>query len=60
MADKLNQVVCLDLKEHIHNKTGILHMTDSATRYSEAYSAFSKQQDGTKHLPNVHTLFWCT
>lgn len=45
MADKFNQVMCTDVKEHIHNKTGILHMTDSATRYSAACLVSFKRQE---------------
>ena len=36
LADNFNQVVCIDLKEHIHNKVWILHLIDAATRYSAA------------------------
>ena len=44
-ADKFNQIVCMDLKEHIQNKTWILYMTDSASRHLAACLVFSKQQD---------------
>lgn len=43
MADKFNQIVCMDLKEYIHNKTWILHIIDSAPRYSATCLVFSKQ-----------------
>ena len=36
LATKFNEVVCLDLKEYVHNKVWILHMIDAATRYSQA------------------------
>ena len=36
MSDKFNKVVSMDLKEYIHNKSWILNMSDSATRYSVA------------------------
>ena len=36
LADNFNQVVCMDLKEYIHNKVWILHLIDAATRYSAA------------------------
>ena len=35
----------MDLKEHIHHKTWILHMIDAATKYSAACIISSKQQD---------------
>ena len=43
LADKFNQVVCMDLKEYIHNKCWILHLIDSATRYSDATLITTKQ-----------------
>ena len=55
LADKLNQVVCMDLKEHIHNESWILHLIDSATRYSAASLVFSKRQD--EIIRNVY-LMW--
>ena len=36
LADNFNQVVCMDLKEYIHNEVWILHLIDAATRYSAA------------------------
>ena len=36
LADFFNDVVCMDLKEHVHNRTWILHLIDAATRYSAA------------------------
>ncbi len=36
LANVFNDVVCMDLKEHIHNKTWILHIIDSVTKYSAA------------------------
>ena len=45
MANRFNDVVCMDLKEHIHNKSWILHIIDSATKYSAACLISSKQQD---------------
>ena len=45
LADKFNQVVCMNLKEYIHNKTWILNTIDSTTRYLAACLVFSKQQD---------------
>ena len=35
-------VVCMDLKEHILNKTWILHFIDSATKYSAVCLISSK------------------
>ena len=37
--------VCMDLKEHIHNKSWILHIIDSATKYSAACLISCKHQD---------------
>ena len=45
LANVFNEVVCMDLKEHIHNKTWILHIIDSATKYSAACLISSKHQD---------------
>ena len=36
VADKLNSVVCMDLKEIQKHEVWILHLTDAATRYSAA------------------------
>ena len=36
LSDKFNGVVCMDLKEHIHNKSWIFHLIDSATKLSAA------------------------
>ena len=36
LANNFNQVVCMDLKEHIHNESWILHLIDAAMRYSAA------------------------
>lgn len=45
LANVFNEVVCMDLKEHIHHKTWILHMIDSATKYSAACIITSKHKD---------------
>ena len=45
LSDDFNQVVCMDLKEHIHNKEWILHLIDSKTRYSQACLIKSKNQE---------------
>ena len=55
LAEKFNQVVCMDLKEHVHNESWILHMIDSATRYSAACLVFSKKQD--EIIRNIY-LMW--
>ena len=55
LADKFNQVVCMDLKEYIHNKCWILHLIDSATRYSAATLITTKHQD--EILRNIY-LMW--
>ena len=36
LANVFNDVVCMDLKEHRHHKSWILHIIDSATKYSAA------------------------
>ena len=45
LADDFNQVVCMDLKEHVHNKSWLLHLIDAKTRYSAAVIITSKHQD---------------
>ena len=45
LANNFNQVVCMDLKEHIHNESWILHLIDAATRYSAACLTNTKHQD---------------
>ena len=45
LAEKFNDVVCLDLKEYVHNKVWILHMIDAATRYSQARLITSKKKE---------------
>ena len=55
LADKFNQVVCMDLKEHKHNESWILHMIDSATRYSVACLIKTKHQD--EIVRNIY-LMW--
>ena len=55
LADRFNQVVCMDLKEYIHNKVWILHLIDGATRYSAACLITTKHQD--EILRNIY-LMW--
>ena len=45
LATEFNQVVCLDLKEYIHNKVWILHMIDASTRYSAARLITTKRKE---------------
>ena len=45
IANKFNQVVCLDLKEFHHNKIWILHMIDATTRYSAARLIKTKRKE---------------
>ena len=45
LANMFNDVVCMDLKEYRHNKSWILHIIDSATKYSAACLISSKHQD---------------
>ena len=35
----------MDLKEHIHNQSWVLHLIDSATKYSAGRIVYTKQQD---------------
>jgi hypothetical protein len=44
LANDFNEVVCMDLKEHIHNKSWILHLIDSATKYSVGRIVYSKKK----------------
>ena len=55
LADKFNQVVCMDLKEYKHNESWILHLIDSATRYSAACLVRTKHQD--EIIRNIY-LMW--
>ena len=55
LADRFNQVVCMDLKEYKHNELWILHLIDSATRYSAACLITTKHQDEV--LRNIY-LMW--
>ena len=45
LADDFNQIVCMDLKEYVHNVKLILHLLDSATRYSSACIIESKHKN---------------
>lgn len=45
LADKFKQVVCIDLRDHVHNEYWILHMSDSVTKYSAACLISCKHQD---------------
>ena len=45
LANDFNQVVCMDLKEHVHNQSWMLHLIDAATRYSVACIIDTKEQD---------------
>ena len=45
LANVFNDVVCMDLKERRQNKSLILHIIDSATKYSAACLISSKHQD---------------
>ena len=45
LADRFNQVVCMDLKEYVHNELWIFHLIDAATRYSAACLIRTKNQD---------------
>ena len=56
LSDTFNDVVCMDLKEHIHNKSWILHMIDSATKYSAACLISSKHQDVIVHCIYVNWI----
>ena len=45
LSDKFNGVVCMDLKEHIHNKSWIFHLIDSATKLSAALLINNKETE---------------
>ena len=45
LASDFNEVVCMDLKEHIHNQSWVLHLIDSATKYSAGRIVYTKRQD---------------
>ena len=45
LADNFNEVVSMDLKEYIHGESWILHLIDTATRYSAACLINTKKQD---------------
>ena len=45
LADNFNETVCMDLKEHVHGQSWILHLIDAATRYSTASLIYSKRQE---------------
>ena len=45
LSSVFNEVICMDLKEYVHNRIWILHIIDSATRYSAACLVGSKKQD---------------
>lgn len=36
LADKFNQVGCIDLNDHVHNESWTLHMIDSVIKYPAA------------------------
>ena len=59
LASKFNQVVCMDLKEHKHLQTWILHLIDASCRYSAACIIKSKQKNVIgADLQNLDCLFW--
>ena len=45
LASRFNQVVCMDLKEHVHNESWMLHLIDSVTRYTAAYMIKMKNRE---------------
>ena len=45
LSDKFNGVVCMDLKEYVHNKSWIFHMIDSATKFSAAQLVSNKKTE---------------
>ena len=44
-AGQFNELVCMDLKEHVHTKVWILHLIDAASRYSAACLIKSKRKE---------------
>ena len=55
LANIFNHVVCMDLKEYVHNKTWILHIIDSSTRYSAARLIHTKKDE--EIVKNIY-LMW--
>lgn len=55
LANDFNQVVCMDLKEHVHNKSWVLHLIDAFSRYSAACIVTSKTQE---EIMNKIFLMW--
>ena len=45
LANRFNEVVCMDLKEYVHNESWNFHIMYSATRYSAACLIRTKHQD---------------
>ena len=44
LSQEFNGTVCMDLKEHVHNKSWIFHMIDSATKLSAAQLIHDKKE----------------
>ena len=57
LSTTFNDVVCMDLKEHIHNKSWILHLIDSATKYSAACLIPSKHKDVI--IGSIYKIWFC-
>ena len=45
LGGEFNQVVCMDLKEVVHNKSWFLHLIDSFSGYSAARIVYSKKKE---------------
>ena len=45
VASQFNEVVCMDLKRHMHNRIWVLHLSDSAVRYSATYLVRTENKD---------------
>ena len=45
LAERFNELICMDLKEYEHNKIWILHIIDAFTKYSAACLIKTKHKD---------------
>lgn len=45
IAERFNQVVCMDLKEFVHSKSWIFHLIDASARYSVACLVSTKHRE---------------
>ena len=55
LANNFNQVVCMDLKQHIHKESWILCLTDAAMHNSAACLINTKHQD--EIMSRIHSMW---